>query len=190
MDYTTMKSPLGTILIARNDAGITAIQFESERRPSPPAEWNCDASALSDAVAQLREYFAGERRRFELPLAPGGTDFQRGVWSVLVEIPYGETRSYGEIAARIGAPSASRAVGAANGRNPIAIVIPCHRVIGTSGSLTGYAGGLEIKRALLELEGHQPQRSFRPWGRSFGFLHPPENRSPDPLALPTGKQKP
>ena len=152
MIFTTMHSPVGTILIARNADGITAIEFESELRPPPPAEWERSTHALADAVEQLREYFAGARTRFDLPLAPSGTPFQRSVWDALIEIPFGETRAYLEIARRIGRPDASRAVGAANGRNPIAIVIPCHRVIGTSGSLTGYAGGLAIKRALLDLE--------------------------------------
>lgn len=158
MNYTTTNSPLGRILIARNDDGITAIQFESERRPPPPPDWKESPSALSDAVHQLGEYFAGKRKRFDLPLAPRGTAFQHTVWNALLEIPYGETRSYGEIATRIGNPSASRAVGAANGRNPIAIVVPCHRVIGASGSLTGYAGGIAIKRVLLELERRNARR--------------------------------
>ena len=152
MKYATMSSPIGTILIARNQEGITAIQFASEMRPSPPADWDEDAVALSEAIEQLGQYFEGVRTRFDLALAPCGTPFQQTVWAALVEIPYGETRSYGEIAAHVGNRNASRAVGAANGRNPIAIVIPCHRVIGASGSLTGYGGGLPIKRALLELE--------------------------------------
>lgn len=113
-----------------------------------------DASPLLDAAeAQLREYFAGARRTFDLPLAPHGTEFQQRVWAALRAIPYGETRTYGELAAAIGSPNASRAVGMANHRNPIPIIIPCHRVIGANGTLTGYAGGLEIKRKLLALEG-------------------------------------
>ena len=112
------------------------------------------ASPLLDAAeAQLREYFAGTRRTFDLPLAPRGTAFQQRVWAALRAIPYGETRTYGELAAAIGSPSASRAVGMANHHNPIPIVIPCHRVIGANGTLTGYTGGLEIKRKLLALEG-------------------------------------
>ncbi|MGK2857927.1 MAG: methylated-DNA--[protein]-cysteine S-methyltransferase [Thermoanaerobaculia bacterium] len=153
MRYVTMGTPMGRICIVANEEGITALQFESERRPFPPVDAMEDAAALAGAAAQLREYFAGERTTFDLPLAPEGTAFQRRVWDALREIPYGETRSYGEIAARVGAPAASRAVGAANGRNPIAVVIPCHRVIGANGSLTGYAGGVGIKRALLALEG-------------------------------------
>jgi len=108
---------------------------------------------LPEVRRQLVEYFAGERRDFVLPLAPRGTDFERGVWRALAAIPYGETRSYAEVAVAIGRPAACRAVGRANGRNPIAVVIPCHRVIGSDGSLTGYGGGLELKRLLLDLEG-------------------------------------
>jgi methylated-DNA-[protein]-cysteine S-methyltransferase len=115
------------------------------RRPGEPP--------LPALRAQLAEYAGGERRRFALPLAPRGTDFERRVWQALTEIPYGETRSYAEIAAAVGSPAACRAVGRANGRNPIAIVIPCHRVIGSDGSLTGYGGGLDLKRFLLDLEG-------------------------------------
>ena len=107
---------------------------------------------FADARAQLREYFAAERTEFDLPLAPAGSEFQMQVWRALTEIPYGETASYGEIARRIGAPGEARAVGSANGRNPIAVVVPCHRVIGADGSLTGYGGGLERNRFLLELE--------------------------------------
>lgn len=125
---------------------LTAIRFGADGAQ--------DASPLLDAAeAQLREYFAGTRRTFDLPLAPRGTAFQQRVWAALRAIPYGETRTYGELAAAIGSPSASRAVGMANHHNPIPIVIPCHRVIGANGTLTGYAGGLEIKRKLLALEG-------------------------------------
>lgn len=177
MKYATMNSPIGAILIARNEEGITAIEFETERRPPPPPDWDEDASALADAVAQLREYFAGDRTLFDLPLAPRGTEFQRSVWDALVGIPYGETRSYGDIASRIGNPTASRAVGAANGRNPIAIVIPCHRVIGASGNLTGYAGGLGIKRALLELERNTRCHRARSSGASEDSRHDPMRSS-------------
>lgn len=114
--------------------------------------WEVDDNAFPDAVEQLAEYFAGERTEFDLPLEMEGTAFQRTVWSALREIPYGETCSYGEIARNIGSPAAFRAVGLANGHNPISIIVPCHRVIGANGSLTGYGGGLERKRLLLDLE--------------------------------------
>lgn len=151
--YTYMKSPAGTILLARTEAGITHIQFEEGKYPVRPRDsWRREDKPLLEAVDQLRAYFDGRRFRFDLPLAPAGTPFQQRVWEALQRIPCGETRSYGEIAKAIGFPTGSRAVGAANGRNPIAIVIPCHRVIGANGSLTGYAGGLRIKKALLEHE--------------------------------------
>jgi len=155
MVYTNMESPVGPILLARVETGLTHIMFHGSKYPARIREgWRKDAAPLRDAVDQLRAYFAGERFNFDLPLAAGGTPFQKKVWAALCEIPCGETRSYGEQAASIGLPDASRAVGAANGRNPIAIVIPCHRVIGANGKLTGYAGGLNIKQALLEHEAH------------------------------------
>jgi methylated-DNA-[protein]-cysteine S-methyltransferase len=126
-------------------AALAAVPAGSGRRPGQPP--------LPETGTQLAEYAGGDRRSFALPLAPRGTEFERRVWQTLTEIPYGETRSYAEIAAAIGSPAACRAVGRANGRNPIAIVIPCHRVIGSDGSLTGYGGGLDLKRFLLDLEG-------------------------------------
>jgi methylated-DNA-[protein]-cysteine S-methyltransferase len=126
-------------------AALAAVPAGAGRRPGQPP--------LPAAGTQLAEYAGGDRRSFALPLAPRGTEFERRVWQALTEIPYGETRSYAEIAAAIGSPAACRAVGRANGRNPIAIVIPCHRVIGSDGSLTGYGGGLDLKRFLLDLEG-------------------------------------
>ena len=138
-----------------------------------------EASApFPDAIAQLEEYFAGERTTFSLPLAPRGTAFQEQVWSALQGIPYGETRTYGQLAAAIGRPTASRAVGLANGRNPLSIVVPCHRVIGADGSLTGYGGGLEGKRALLDLERRRMQPQLE--GASDAadaFARPVEGRS-------------
>src|SRR5205085_6126956 len=119
---------------------------------TPPPGTRDDA-ALAEAARQVREYFAGERTSFDLPLAPAGTDFDREVWAELAQVGYGRTISYGELADRIGRPGSARAVGAANGRNPIALIVPCHRVIGSSGALTGYAYGVDRKRALLELEG-------------------------------------
>lgn len=145
---TWISSPVGTLKLAEENGMITELQFEEWDGKTPKTE----TKLLSRAREELREYFAGQRREFTLPLAPKGTEFQRRVWEALLTIPYGETRSYGEIAALIGSSKASRAVGSANHRNPISIFIPCHRVIGADGSLTGYGGGLEVKRALLAIE--------------------------------------
>jgi methylated-DNA-[protein]-cysteine S-methyltransferase len=156
MFYTHLASPLGTLLLAADDSGLRYISFPKEKEPrTPDPEWNEDERALLDPIRQLRAYFAGELETFDLPLAPEGTSFQQKVWSELCNIPYGETISYGELARRIGNPNASRAVGLANGSNPIPIVIPCHRVIGSNGKLTGYGGGLPIKEKLLALERRQ-----------------------------------
>jgi methylated-DNA-[protein]-cysteine S-methyltransferase len=153
MRYTRVDSPLGKILIAGDDAGLRLIDFQRGRSAAGAhAQWRQGGGSLLRAAQQLEAYFAGKLERFDLELAPEGTAFQRAVWDALRGIPYGETISYGELARRVGKPNASRAVGAANGRNPLPIVIPCHRVIGANGSLTGYGGGLEIKRALLDLE--------------------------------------
>lgn len=151
--YARLATPVGPILVAEADDGLLAVHFERGRRRRPAgAAWRLvDPNELRTA-AQLTEYFAGTRRAFEVPLVPQGTPFQRRVWSAVAAIPYGETRSYGAIAKQIGAPDAVRAVGAANGQNPWPIIVPCHRVIGSDGSLTGYGGGLPIKRALLEFE--------------------------------------
>ncbi|MFZ0549011.1 MAG: methylated-DNA--[protein]-cysteine S-methyltransferase [Candidatus Promineifilaceae bacterium] len=151
--YTLYPSPLGDILLARSEAGLTHIVFQEGTHPlTPESDWLYDSAAFEDATAQLKAYFAGDLQAFDLPLAPEGTAFQQTVWEALKSIPYGETISYGELAQEIGRPNAPRAVGAANGRNPLPIVIPCHRVIGQDGSLTGYGGGLHIKKALLSLE--------------------------------------
>lgn len=153
-----ITSPIGPILAVVASDGLAELRFASgpralgpEAAPVTPVE-GATAELWRRVQRQLDEYFAGRRQRFELPLAPRGTDFQRAVWAALSEIPFGETRSYAEIAARIGRPSATRAVGAANGRNPVAIVVPCHRVIGKDGTLTGYAGGIEVKEKLLRFE--------------------------------------
>jgi len=140
--------------LVASGAGIRAIEFNVKQtsRPVPPGERNDANALLLEAARQLRAYFAGTLREFQLPLDMEGTDFQKRVWRQLETIPYGETRSYAQIAAAIGSPSAVRAVGAANGANPIAIVVPCHRVIGSSGKLVGYGGGLPLKKRLLELE--------------------------------------
>lgn len=146
MSTRAIKTPIGPLTLQADEVAVTAIRFGAGGAQ--------DASPLLDAAeAQLREYFAGARRTFDLPLAPHGTAFQQRVWAALRAIPYGETRTYGELAAAIGSPNASRAVGMANHRNPIPIIIPCHRVIGANGTLTGYAGGLEVKQKLLALEG-------------------------------------
>ena len=148
------KSPIGILaLIAEGDA-LTGLYFEQSRHGGPPASARKGANAIIEETRrQLDEYFAGRRTAFDLRLKPHGTPFQLKVWKALERIPFGETRSYGEIAARIGAPTASRAVGAANGRNPIPVIVPCHRVIGADGSLTGFGGGMDRKRFLLGLEG-------------------------------------
>lgn len=157
----TMPSPIGELTLTANDDGITGILFETNRHAKPRLdEWTrADRSedrpatiALSAVRSQLDEYFRGERRDFDLPLAPRGTEFQRRVWNALREIPFGRTVSYIDIARRLGDPAAVRAVGAANGRNPIPIVVPCHRVIGADGSLVGFGGGMERKRWLLAHE--------------------------------------
>lgn len=154
MNYCYLDTPIGKLLIAGDDAAVRRIEFPKDGKPGcPEAGWIESAKGpLAEAVRQLREYFAGHRTEFDLPLAPEGTEFQRSVWRRLQEIPYGETISYGELAKRVGNPKASRAVGAANGQNPIPIVIPCHRVIGSNGKLTGFGGGLPTKEALLGLE--------------------------------------
>jgi methylated-DNA-[protein]-cysteine S-methyltransferase len=151
--FTEMNSPLGDILLAGTAQGLTHITFQEGNSPiEPEPDWQLDASAWATAVAQLTSYFAGELQTFDLPLAPAGTPFQQEVWRFLQTIPYGRTTTYGAIAHALGKPTASRAVGAANGRNPLPIIIPCHRVIGSNGKLTGYAGGLKFKEALMALE--------------------------------------
>ena len=159
MRYTTVDSPLGDLLLAGDDGVLRNLWMLGGRRPVVPrADWVEDPAAFAEPVRQLGEYFAGERREFDLELDLGGTPFQQRVWNALREIPYGETRSYGELARALGRPTASRAVGAANGRNPISILVPCHRVIAGSGALTGYAGGLPAKRWLLD---HEARASVR-----------------------------
>lgn len=159
MLYSVIPTPLGDLLALSGGTALTALTFDA----TPPPEATRDDKAFADARTQLGVYFAGDLTRFDLPLAPEtcrsghvpATPFQREVWDQLMTIPHGETRSYGDLARAIGQPLAAQAVGAANGQNPIAVVIPCHRVIGANGSLTGYAGGLPRKRALLDLESRQ-----------------------------------
>jgi len=153
MRYDEIDSPVGPLLVAADEAGLRLIHFQAARRRKPEASWQRDPAAFRALAGQLGEYFRRERRTFDIPLAPRGTAFQLATWGALSTIPYGETISYAELARRVGRPAASRAVGAANGANPLPIVVPCHRVIGKDGSLTGFGGGLATKRALLELEG-------------------------------------
>ncbi|MCF7751096.1 methylated-DNA--[protein]-cysteine S-methyltransferase [Bacillus subtilis subsp. subtilis] len=151
--YDTFDSPIGPLTVAGDSQGIHHILFENNRYDAKGREhWRHDAAALCDARTQLLQYLHGQRQRFELPLAPHGTAFQLRVWKALADIPFGQTWSYVALARHIGHPTASRAVGAANGRNPLPIVLPCHRVIGSSGALTGFGGGLPTKAALLQLE--------------------------------------
>ena len=153
MQYRFFDSPIGPLLLAADSQGVRFLLFGTGRRPvAPQPDWEPDAGLLKEPVRQLVAYFKGTLRQFELPLVPEGTSFQRQVWSELQGIPYGETLSYGELACRIGNPKAVRAVGLANGSNPISVIIPCHRVIGSNGSLVGYGGGLATKQALLALE--------------------------------------
>lgn len=159
---TTIDSPVGPLRLAASDAGLHAILFHANRHPPKNGhDWRQGGHPLlREAQRQLDEYFAGTRRSFDLPLAPDGTAFQLGVWRALAEIPYGGTISYAQLAARVGKPAAMRAVGAANGRNPLPIVLPCHRVIGSDGSLTGFGGGLPTKAFLLQLEGALPRKDL------------------------------
>jgi methylated-DNA-[protein]-cysteine S-methyltransferase len=153
--YTHFKSPIGRLLLTTDGTALTGLYMEISRKYPSTEGWVEDGTVapLAEAARQLAEYFAGARREFDLPLRLQGTAFQQRVWRELTEIPYGETWSYGQLAKRINKPSASRAVGLANGRNPISILVPCHRVIGADGSLTGYGGGLERKQWLLAHEG-------------------------------------
>jgi methylated-DNA-[protein]-cysteine S-methyltransferase len=152
----TYDSPMGTMLLAASDRGLAGVWFVGQRHGPDSSGWRADPEhpVLRQAIAQLQAYFAGERQEFDLPLdLQAGTPFQQDVWDALRRIPRGGTTSYAELARRLGKPQAARAIGAAVGRNPVSIVVPCHRVLGTGGALTGYAGGLERKTALLQLEG-------------------------------------
>lgn len=158
--FCYLDSPIGRLMLTSDGAAVTGLYMNLYRNkpaklPTSSAEWmqNATIDPLPAAVRQLKEYFAGKRREFDLPLRPHGTDFQQRVWRELIKIPFGETRSYGQLARRLNNPNASRAVGLANGRNPIAIIVPCHRVIGADGSLTGFGGGIDRKQWLLSHEG-------------------------------------
>jgi methylated-DNA-[protein]-cysteine S-methyltransferase len=160
--YATVASPVGELTLTATGDALTGISFETSRRVRHLELAHEDAKnpVLERAAAQLREYFTRERRTFDLPLAIEGTEFQKRVWDELLKIPFGKTRSYGEMAMLLGDPKCTRAVGLANGSNPIAIVVPCHRVIGASGSLVGFGGGLRNKALLLDLERGQPAFDF------------------------------
>jgi methylated-DNA-[protein]-cysteine S-methyltransferase len=152
MRFARVDTPIGTLTLVATDDGLREVRFAGQAPPAGAAEVS-DDPVLADAAAQLREWFAGERTAFDLPLDLGAaTAFQRRAWLALADVPYATTRSYGEQAGIIGAPRAARAVGAANGRNPISIIVPCHRLVGSTGSLTGYGGGLDRKRYLLAFE--------------------------------------
>lgn len=148
--YCTIKTPAGPLLIAGNDKALTHLCFHAGELP--PYVEQGETPVLNEAANQLAEYFAGKRTAFTVSLQPAGTEFQKRVWQALTEIPFGETTTYGNLAAAIGNPKGARAVGLANNRNPIPIFIPCHRVVGANGSLTGYRGGLQLKQILLDLE--------------------------------------
>lgn len=165
----SIDSPIGKLKLVASDRGLVAILWANENprrvRLAPDADAPRHA-ILQKTESQLAEYFTGKRQQFDLPLDPRGTPFQRSVWDALRAIPYGETRTYGQLARQLGNPSATRAVGAANGRNPIAIIVPCHRVVGSTGKLTGFAGGLQAKSFLLDLETPPFVTSGRPHASS------------------------
>jgi methylated-DNA-[protein]-cysteine S-methyltransferase len=154
--FTVIDSPVGELFLIAESGALTGLYFA---KPARSLTRNDSAAPFPEARNQLEEYFAGKRKGFDLPLAPAGNEFQLKVWKALEEIPYGETRSYGEVAGQLGLdPESARAVGAANGQNPICIVVPCHRVVGADGKLVGYSGGLERKQKLLDLE--SPRQSL------------------------------
>jgi len=164
--YTIIESPVGPLLLAKDEEGVRQIRFHEGDRFEVPVDWTRSDRALTDVVRQLDQYFNNKRTSFDIPLAPEGTSFQKSVWTALLDIPFGRTVSYQDIANRLGRPGSVRAVGAANGANPIPIIIPCHRVIGSDGSLTGYGGGLDNKRWLLDHEGIQVEGQMGLFGRT------------------------
>ncbi len=189
--HTFVPTPLSELCVLADDIGIRRIDLTS--RTQTPPESRRDDHALADAHEQLRAYFAGDLRTFTLPLNPLGTPFQRKVWSALQEIPYGETSTYARIATQLKKPTATRAVGAANGANPIPFIIPCHRVIGSNGALTGYALGVDLKRTLLALERAIPQRDAKLFSdmpasptRKRGLESPESSEQPSNLPRASG----
>jgi methylated-DNA-[protein]-cysteine S-methyltransferase len=160
--HTIVESPLGDLTVVAEDGALTGLYFEKHRRRPDPVEFGPRADeGFAEVRRQLVEYFEGARHEFDLPLAPVGDPFDLRVWQLLKAIPYGETRSYGALARELGDVSLAQAVGAANGRNPLSVIVPCHRVVGADGSLVGYAGGLARKRTLIDLE--QSDLTFRLW---------------------------
>lgn len=155
MYWDLLNTPLGTVRVVMDETAVTGLDFVRGVRPLPSAAvWIRDRERLTPVLAQLREYFAGDRREFTLPVTLRGTDFQRQVWAAVQAISYGTTTTYANLARLVGRPAAARAVGAANARNPVCLLVPCHRVLGSSGQLSGYAGGLAVKAGLLRLEGN------------------------------------
>ena len=178
-----IDSPVGPLLLAGTAQALTRVHFQAgPQRLSPPRNWCRSAAPFVWVQAQLMEYFCGARRSFDLPTAPEGTSFQLRVWQALAAIPYGETVSYGELARRLGLSRGARAVGLANGANPLPIVVPCHRVIGADGTLTGFGGGLRIKRALLALEGAECAVDLFAAEERPGFAGDGSTRDPHPRA--------
>lgn len=161
--HTMVESPVGTLTLVSANGALTGLYMHQQRhRPLAETFGGPDPTPFAEVIKQLKEYFAGQRTEFDVPVTLGGTPFQRIVWAALRDIPYGETVHYGQLAERIGRPGAARAVGLANGRNPICIIVPCHRVVGATGALTGYGGGLERKRHLLDFEQRNPPRTHKP----------------------------
>ena len=161
--HTVVDSPVGPLTLVATNGALTGLYMDQQRHLPPAGTFGApDATLFTEAIAQLQAYFAGQRSEFTLPLALAGTPFQQRVWTALQDVPFGQTISYGQLAARIGQPGAARAVGLANGRNPVSIVVPCHRVVGSTGRLTGYGGGLQRKQYLLALEQDRTRRSPTP----------------------------
>jgi methylated-DNA-[protein]-cysteine S-methyltransferase len=169
---TIYTSPIGPLTLYANERGLSGLHFEGSKVPAESARGEENPEPFEAAIEQLDEYFAGAREIFDLPLALSGTPFQLSVWKALCTIPFGETWSYGELAKAIGNPKGMRAVGLANGRNPVAVIVPCHRVIGADGSLTGFGGGLPRKRFLLELENREFRLVAPPGRGSAAGAHP------------------
>ncbi|HEY6064947.1 MAG TPA: methylated-DNA--[protein]-cysteine S-methyltransferase [Thermoanaerobaculia bacterium] len=184
MRWCEISSPAGRLLLAGDGHALSRIHFQDGPHPMAiPDGWERTEEPFADAIGELDAYFAGRLTKFQVPIAPEGTPFQREVWTALTRIPYGETVSYGELTRRLGRPNASRAVGAANGRNPIPIIVPCHRVVGANGALTGFGGGLSIKRMLLDLEAEWSGRPTLPIAsvtsaRASGFPEAPRAAAP------------
>ena len=182
--FTRLPSPVGDLLLAGDGRELTALWIDGQRwAPAIGDDWRQAAEPFAQAARQLREYFAGERTAFELPLRRSGTAFQREVWDALSRIPFGETRTYGELAAELGHPRAARAVGAANGQNPFCIVVPCHRLIGSDGRLVDYAAGVDVKRGLLEHEARVSAAPVRPRAAAS----PRSRRSSPPSGWPASR---